>query len=110
MLSGPHIVVLVTVPNADVGAKLARSIIESGLAACVNIIDNVRSIYVWKGKVEEAGEALLVIKTRVDRFPELVEHVRRNHPYEVPEVIAIPIIAGLSDYLRWIDESVVKHA
>ena len=100
-----YIVVLITVPNKDVGIEIARSLINNKLAACVNVIDGLRSIYFWEGKVEEGSEALLVIKSRRDRLDELIRHVRERHPYRVPEIIALPIIGGFSDYLRWIDET-----
>ena len=100
-----YIVVLVTVPNKDVGIEIARSLINNKLAACVNVIDGLRSIYFWENRIEEDNEALLIIKSRRDRLDELVRHVRERHPYRVPEIIALPIIGGFSDYLRWIDEA-----
>mgnify|MGYP001773478996 CR=1 FL=1 len=100
-----YIVVLVTVPSKDVGIEIARSLINNKLAACVNVIDGLRSIYYWRGEVEEDNEALLIIKSRRDKLDGLIRHVRERHPYRVPEIIALPIIGGFSDYLRWINEA-----
>ncbi|ADY02248.1 MAG: divalent-cation tolerance protein CutA [Vulcanisaeta sp.] len=100
-----YIVVLVTVPNRDVGVEIARSLINNKLAACVNVIDGLRSIYYWEGRVEENNETLLIIKSRRDRLNDLVRYIRERHPYKVPEIIALPIIGGLDDYLRWIGET-----
>jgi periplasmic divalent cation tolerance protein len=96
------VVVLVTAPDADTAARIARALVEEKLAACGNVLPQVRSIYRWQGKVEDAGEALLLLKTGRARFKELVERVRQLHPYEVPEVIALPIEAGYDVYLDWI--------
>jgi periplasmic divalent cation tolerance protein len=96
------VVVLVTAPDADTAARIARVLVEEKLAACGNVLPQVRSIYRWQGKVEDAGEALLLLKTGRARFKELVERVRQLHPYEVPEVIALPIEAGYDVYLDWI--------
>ncbi|WP_084019805.1 divalent-cation tolerance protein CutA [Vulcanisaeta thermophila] len=105
-MDGDYIVVLVTVPSRDVGIGIARELVERGLAACVNVIDGLRSIYVWEGKVEEDNEALMVIKTVRSKFNELRDFVKSRHPYKVPEIIALPIIDGLTEYLRWISEVV----
>lgn len=96
------LVVLCTVPSADVGAQLGRGIVEEQLAACVNILPAVRSIYRWQGAVHDDAEAQLVIKTRAARFDALLAWIRRHHPYEEPEVIALPIVQGSPSYLAWI--------
>jgi len=101
-----YIVVYITVPNEDIGLKLSRGLVEARLAACVNLLGDLRSVYWWRGNIEEAKEKLLVVKSRRDKFEELVRFVKMNHPYEVPEIIAIPIISGNSEYMRWIDEAV----
>ncbi len=106
MLAGTHIVVLVTVSSIEEGERIAKRILEEKLAACVNIIGSVESFFWWEGKVDEAREGLLVIKTRLDKLEKLVETIKELHSYEVPEIIAIPVIGGLRDYLKWIDESV----
>lgn len=97
-------VVYVTAPPAD-AESLAQVMVEQRVAACVNIIPMVRSIYGWKGEICNDGEALLVIKTTAARLQQLEALVVEHHPYEVPEVIALPIEAGYQPYLRWIDES-----
>lgn len=106
MLASAHIVVLVTVSSIEEGERIAKRILEEKLAACVNIIGSVKSFFWWEGKVDEACESLLVIKTRLDKLEKLVETIKELHSYEVPEIIAIPIIGGLRDYLKWIDDSV----
>ncbi len=103
---GTYVVVLVTTPSREEAEKIARKLLEEKLAACINIIDHVRSLFWWQGRVDEASEALMVIKTRLDLLEKLIETVRRLHSYSVPEIIALPIIAGHTDYLKWIDESV----
>jgi periplasmic divalent cation tolerance protein len=101
-----HVVVLCTAPDDEVAEGLATALVRRRLAACVNIVAGVRSIYRWKGKVEDAQERLLVIKTRRDQFDALRDAVAEKHPYEVPELLALPIVAGNAAYLNWIDESV----
>ncbi len=98
------IVVLVTTPNREVAERIARRLVEARLAACINIVDGIKSTYWWKGKIEEDNEVLMIIKTRLDLFNELVEEVKKNHVYEVPEVIALPIIIGYRDYIDWLEE------
>ena len=94
-------VVLVTAPPRRAPA-LARALVRRRLAACVNLVPGVRSVYRWKGRVEEARETLLVAKTTAARVPALLAAIAELHPYEVPEGIALPVVAGLAPYLRWI--------
>ncbi|TYJ35420.1 hypothetical protein E1A91_A05G235400v1 [Gossypium mustelinum] len=101
----PSIVVYVTVPNRDAGRKLADSIVKEKLAACVNIVPGVESVYEWEGKVNRDPEELLIIKTRQSLLPALTEHVKANHEYDVPEVIALPIGGGSVEYLEWLKNS-----
>ncbi len=96
------LVVLVTAPTAEKAAEIARALVEERLAACGNVIPAVRSIYRWQGTVHDDAEALLVLKTTRDRFEALRDRVLALHPYEVPEVIALPIAAGSASYLDWI--------
>lgn len=98
------VVVLVTAPDADRAAGLARALVEERLAACGNVIAGVRSIYRWQGEVRDEGEALLLLKTRRERFAELKERIRALHPYEVPEILALPVEAGLAEYLAWVTQ------
>lgn len=97
------IVVLITVPSLEVGEQVAASLLEKNLAACVNILPGVTSIYIWKGAVQKDQELMLVVKTRLDLFHDrLVPAVKAVHPYEVPEIIALPVLMGSLDYLDWI--------
>jgi periplasmic divalent cation tolerance protein len=96
------VVVLVTTPDAETAARIARAVIEEKLAACGNVLPQIRSIYRWQGKVEDASEVLLVLKTGRRWFDELADRVRALHPYEVPEIVALPIVAGSDKYLDWI--------
>ena len=97
---------LVTVPNMDEGKKIARILVENKLAACVNIIPGICSIYEWKEKIEEDDELLLVIKTTEKMSEKLIQKVLDNHPYEVPECIGFRIEKGSESYLKWISEIV----
>jgi periplasmic divalent cation tolerance protein len=98
-------VVFVTCPSAEKAAEIARALVEERLAACGNVVSAIRSIYRWEGKVEDDAEALLVLKTAWDRFEALRARVLELHPYEVPEVIALPVEAGHAPYLAWIEAS-----
>jgi len=101
------IVVLVTCGSVREARRIARELVERRLAACGNIIEaQLRSIYRWKGKVQSAQECLLLIKTSRGRFGALQVEVKRLHSYEVPEIIALPIVAGSTEYLKWIEECV----
>jgi len=104
-----YITVFITCPDKDVATKLARGLVENKLAACVNIIGGLISIYYWQGNIEEDSEVLLIIKTRADKFEQLKEYVKANHPYTVPEIIAMPILLGSEDYLNWIDETLERE-
>ena len=96
------LVVLVTTPSPERAAEIARALVEERLAACGNVVPGLRSIYRWEGKVHEDAEALLVLKTTRARFEALRDRVLALHPYEVPEVIALPVEAGSARYLAWI--------
>jgi len=100
-----HVVVLVTAPSKDVGREIGQTLLERRLAACINVVPAVESLYVWQGEVCDDEEVLLVIKTTAAAFDALVTAVRNVHPYDVPEIIALPIAAGFQDYLDWISES-----
>ena len=95
-------VVLSTFPDSDKAAQVARVLVEEQLAACVNLIASVRSIYRWQGAVQDDAEALAIIKTTADRYPALVARLAELHPYEVPEIIALPLAAGHPPYLAWL--------
>lgn len=99
------LVVLCTCPEEDTAAAVGRVLVAERLAACVNVHAGVRSIYHWRGEVAEDSEALLVIKTTRTRYQELEQVIIREHPYELPEIIAVPIELGLERYLAWIKDS-----
>ncbi|WP_457621877.1 divalent-cation tolerance protein CutA [Persephonella sp.] len=103
-----YIVVYITVPDKDSAKNIAKKLVEEKLAACVNIVDNINSVYYWKGNIEEDDELLLIIKTRLETFDRLVEFVKKIHPYTVPEIIALPILVGSDSYLRWIDDTLYR--
>lgn len=94
--------VLTTCPNVRIARRLARALVEERLAACVNILPVTQSVYRWKGKVESARELLLVVKSRVRDYRALERRLRALHPYELPEVVAVPIAGGYARYLAWI--------
>jgi periplasmic divalent cation tolerance protein len=100
------IVVMVTVPDGETGRRIARELVERRLAACVNILPPLESIYTWEGRLNEEKEVLLLIKSRADLFNEgLLPAILALHPYQVPEVIALPVVQGSPDYLKWVVES-----
>lgn len=100
------IVVLTTCASAEEGEKIARALVEQRLAACVNVVAGVRSFYRWKGVVEDSSEWLLLIKSRRDLFAQLRAALESAHSYEVPEIVALPIIDGSPAYLNWLDAEV----
>jgi periplasmic divalent cation tolerance protein len=96
-------IVLTACPDTACAERIARALVEEGLAACVNILPPMRSIYRWKGKIEDASEQLLVIKAAVAHFPAIRDRLCALHPYELPEIIAVPIVDGLPAYLAWLN-------
>ena len=94
--------VLVTAPDAETGSRLAHVLVEERLAACVNLLPGVRSIYRWEGAVSDDAEVLLVIKTARARLEEVAVRVQALHPYELPEVVVLPIVGGSQGYLDWL--------
>ena len=99
------VVVLCTAPDDEVASKLARGLVEAKLAACVSRIPALRSTYVWNDEIVEDTEVQLVIKTHRDRLDALERFVSENHPYEVPELIALPVVAGGARYLAFVSEA-----
>jgi len=99
-------IVLVTVPDAETAKKIARALVEERLAACVNLVPGLTSVYRWEGEVHEDAELLLVIKTTDDALKGLEERVRALHPYSVPEILAIEVDRGFERYLAWVKENV----
>lgn len=102
------LLVMTTLPDADSAARLAERLVTEKLAGCVNILPAMTSVYIWKEKLERGNEHLLLIKTRREYFDTLAEAIKSQHPYELPEIIAIPVVAGLPAYLQWINESTEK--
>lgn len=100
-----YVVVLVTAADAGEAERIARALVEERLAACANIVSGVRSIYRWEGRVDEATEQVLVLKARAADVAALAARVRALHSYDVPEVIALPIVAGSESYLAWLGAS-----
>ncbi len=99
-----NIAVFITASGEDEAASIARALVEGRLAACVNIVRNLRSIYSWQGKVEDESEVLMIVKTQKKLFNSLAQKVRELHSYTVPEIIALPIVDGSEDYLKWLKE------
>jgi periplasmic divalent cation tolerance protein len=104
------IVVLSACDSEEQAATLARHLVDRRLAACVSIVPGARSVYRWKGSIEEAAEWLLVIKSRRDLFHALREELGKMHTYEVPEVIALPVVDGAENYLAWLDGELAPKA
>jgi periplasmic divalent cation tolerance protein len=103
MEDAAHLLVITNCPVSELAERLARTLVEQRLAACVNVLPPMRSLYRWQGEVESAEECLLLIKARRADYPALEARIRELHPYDVPEVIATPIVTGLAEYLNWID-------
>ena len=103
-----YAVVLITVPSGEEAQKIKSALLDQRKAACVNIIAGVSSYFWWRGKIDHADELLLIIKTRLSLVPEIVDAVKRHHSYTVPEIIALPVVAGNDDYLRWIGDETGK--
>jgi periplasmic divalent cation tolerance protein len=101
-MSDNVLVVLITAPKEDEAAKIAQALVGERLAGCVNIVKNIRSVYRWQDKIEDDAEVLMIAKTQKHLFESVVEKVRELHSYEVPEIIALPIVEGSEDYLSWL--------
>lgn len=101
-----YCLVMSTCPDAATAEALAGLLLESGAAACVNIVPGLRSLYYWQGRLEASAETLLLIKTRNDAYPRVESLLRARHPYELPEVVRVPIESGSVPYLDWINSQV----
>ncbi len=100
-----YIIVLITTPNQETSEMIANTLLDKKLAACVNMIGSIFSFYTWEGDINRDEEMLLVVKSRAELFEsELVPAVQAVHPYEVPEIVALPILMGSANYLAWIDD------
>ena len=102
------VMVFITVPSTESAEAISRGLLDEKLAACASTIHGVRSLFRWEGKIDEANESLIICKTRQRLVERLTEFVRERHEYEVPEIIAVPIVGGNPDYLRWVEESTVE--
>jgi periplasmic divalent cation tolerance protein len=102
-----ELVVLVTTPDEDSASQIGTALVEQRLAACVNIIPAIHSIYRWEGQVTRDRESLMIIKTTAARYEELERKIKELHKYSTPEVIAFPITQGSAEYLKWVTESTV---
>lgn len=100
-----HIVIFVTAKDQAQADKIAGKLVEEKLIACANIVPGIQSIFRWEGKVDRAQEVLLILKSRRRHFPTIVKRVKALHSYNVPEIIALPIVEGNKDYLKWLTES-----
>ncbi len=104
-----EVVVLITAGSEDEAQRLAQALVQDGHAACVNVIPGIRSFFRWEGKIVEEREVLLVAKSRSELFESLSKKVKGIHSYDVPEIIALPIVDGAPDYLSWVREVTAKN-
>jgi len=104
-MDAPYIIALVTVPNREQAESIAEILVQERWAACVNILPSIHSIFHWQGDIAREEEVLLLAKSRRELFPALALRVKELHSYTLPEIIALPILEGSEDYLRWVKES-----
>ena len=105
---GSGIIVLITAASADEAAKIGNALVDEHLAACVNIVPEVRSLFFWEGKTRDERETMLICKSRLTLMEDLIARVKSLHSYSVPEVIALPIVAGSREYLDWMRDATTK--
>lgn len=105
-LTSPYYIALTTCPNSTIATELAETCVEKKLAACVNIIPSIQSIYQWQGKIEHDTESLLIIKTTKDKLETLDTFIQKQHPYDIPEFITFNIESGSQNYFDWIRQSI----
>jgi periplasmic divalent cation tolerance protein len=103
------LIVVTNVPDREIAFKIAHALIERKLAACINILADCTSVYRWRGKLETAIEVPLIIKTRSAIYDDVEAAIRSLHPYELPEIVAVPVERGLSDYLEWVNAETVTE-
>ena len=109
MSEGNAVVIFVTTSSEEEAREIADLLLNSHKAACVNIVPTIDSKFWWEGKLDSARESLLIIKTKSSVLPEVIQIIKQAHSYTVPEIIALPIIGGNEDYLRWVDEEVSER-
>jgi periplasmic divalent cation tolerance protein len=105
MKGADRIVVLIAAGSEEQARKIAELLVEEKQAACVNVVPRVDSLFRWKGKIDSARESLLLVKTRASLLPQIISLVEGIHSYEVPEIIALPIVGGSEEYLKWLDSA-----
>jgi len=108
-MPGKFITILMTAPSEKEARRIISALITKRLVACANLLNGVDSTFIWKGKIDKAKEFLVIFKTRRNLFKRVEAQIRRLHSYEVPEIIAVPIVAGNKEYLKWIDEVVGEN-
>lgn len=101
-----YIIIFITASSIEEAEKISQGLLGKKLVACVNIIDDIKSLFWWQGKIDQAKEALLVAKSKKTKFPAIIKLVKSLHSYQVPEIIALPIIGGERKYLKWVDDSI----
>ena len=99
-----HLAVYCTCPDENTAEGIAQTLVDEGLSACINVVPSVRSVYRWQGKTEATTESLMIIKIAVSNYEKIEQRIVELHPYELPEVIGVPIIAGLEPYLAWLTQ------
>ncbi len=100
-----NVVILITCANRKEAKKIARHLVAQRLVACVNIVNEIKSIFWWQGRIDSASEVLLIAKSKKSLTPKLIRQIKSLHSYQVPEIIALPIVTGNKDYINWINES-----
>ena len=103
-MQNSHIIVIVTAANKSEAGTIVQQLLEAKLIACANMIGPIKSHFIWSGKIDKAEEYLVIMKSHKDLFEKLEETVKKLHSYEVPEIIALPIVAGSKPYLKWLDD------
>lgn len=98
-----YVIVYITTSSITEAKELSEVLIKERLAACANVVERVKSIYLWKGSIERDDESLIILKTKESKMDELIKKVKEHHSYENPEIVALPILKGSTDYLKWID-------
>lgn len=101
-----YIIIFITASSIEEAKKISQGLLGKKLVACVNIIDDLKSLFWWQGKIDQAKETLLVAKSKKTKFPAIIKLVKSLHSYHVPEIIALPIIGGERKYLKWVDDSI----
>src|SRR5687768_6380861 len=104
------VLIYVTAPNRDEAVRIGRTVVTEGLAACANVLDGMTSIFRWHGEVQQESEALLLLKTRDELALQVVQRVQELHPYDVPAIVVLPIVAGSTLFMSWIDEETAEIA